>query len=157
MIVSRFTSFTENFVICCYQVTKIFCTMYGSANASFARSPCNFGPLTSLTISVFREVSMNTVFTQIRTSRRRRLYRRFMRISAFRNSIIHWIFSEFLQPFRYIGTQRVAPFYTVVLVFLWFWIFGWLGQQPVHLRPTLLFRCKPNAWVQTQVAPKVRE
>ena len=44
MIVSRFTTFTENFVICCYQVTKIFCTMYGSANASSARGPCNFGP-----------------------------------------------------------------------------------------------------------------
>ena len=26
MIVSRFTTFTENFVICCYQITKIFCT-----------------------------------------------------------------------------------------------------------------------------------
>ena len=25
MIVSRFTFFTENFVICCYQVTNIFC------------------------------------------------------------------------------------------------------------------------------------
>ena len=32
MIVSRFTTFTENFVICCYQVTKFFCTRYDSAN-----------------------------------------------------------------------------------------------------------------------------
>ena len=48
VIVSRFTSFTENFVICCYQVTKIFCTKYGSAIASSARSPCNFGPFTDL-------------------------------------------------------------------------------------------------------------
>ena len=31
--------------------------------------PCNFGPLTDLALSVFREVSKNTVFTQIRTSR----------------------------------------------------------------------------------------
>ena len=44
MIVSRFTIFTENFVICCYQVTKISCTRYGSAIASSARGPCNFGP-----------------------------------------------------------------------------------------------------------------
>ena len=29
MIVSRFTTFTENFVICCNQVTKIFCSGYG--------------------------------------------------------------------------------------------------------------------------------
>ena len=69
MIVSRFTTFTENFVICCNQITKIFCTRYGSANASSARGSCNFGPLTDLAISVFREVSINTVFTQIHTSR----------------------------------------------------------------------------------------
>ena len=68
MIVSRFTTFTENFVICCYQVTKSFCTKYGSANPSSARCPCNFGPLTDLAISVFREMSMNIVFTQILTS-----------------------------------------------------------------------------------------
>ena len=48
MIVSRFTIFAENFVICCYQVTKIFFTRYGSAIASSARGPCNFGPMTVL-------------------------------------------------------------------------------------------------------------
>ena len=73
MIVSRFTSCTENIVICYDQITKNFCTMYGSANASSARGSCNFGPLTDLAISVFREVSINTVFIQIHTSRRHRL------------------------------------------------------------------------------------
>ena len=68
MIVSRFTTFTGNFVICCYQVTKIFSTRYGSAIASSAWSPYNFGPFTDLAISVFREMSMNIVFTQILTS-----------------------------------------------------------------------------------------
>ena len=68
MMVSRFTTFTENFVIGCNQITKILCTMYGSANASSARGPCDFGPLTDLAISVFREVSINTVFNQIHTS-----------------------------------------------------------------------------------------
>ena len=68
MIVSRFTTFTENFVVCCYQVTKIFCTTYGSTNASSARGPCNFVPMTDLAISVFREVSINTVFAQVLTS-----------------------------------------------------------------------------------------
>ena len=38
---SRFITFTENFVIRCYQVTKIFWTRCGSANASSARGPCN--------------------------------------------------------------------------------------------------------------------
>ena len=79
MIVSRFSIFTENFVMCCYPVTKIFCTKYDSANASSAPCPSNFGPFTDLAISVFREVSKNTVFTQIHTSRRRRLSRWFMR------------------------------------------------------------------------------
>ena len=71
--------FTENFVICCYQVTKIFCTRYGSAIASSARGPCNFGPLTDLAISVFREMSVNTVLTQLLTSLGCGLQRYFMR------------------------------------------------------------------------------
>ena len=70
VIVSRFTIFTENLVICCYQVTKICSSKYASAIASSARSPCNLGPLTDLAISVFREVSTNTVLTQILSSRR---------------------------------------------------------------------------------------
>ena len=72
-IVSRFTTFTENFVICCNQTIQIACTRYGSANTSSARSPCNFGLLADLAISVFRKVSINTVFTQIRTSRSQKL------------------------------------------------------------------------------------
>ena len=56
MIVSRFTTYTENFVIGCNQITKIFCTRYDSANASCARGPCDFDPLADLAISVFQEV-----------------------------------------------------------------------------------------------------
>ena len=55
-------------MICCYQVTKFFSTRYGSAIASSAWGPCNFGPFTDFAISVFREMSINTVFTQILTS-----------------------------------------------------------------------------------------
>ena len=92
MVVSRFTTFTENFLICCYQITKIFSTKYGSANAASAQSSCNFGPLTDLAISVFRDMSRNTVFTQIYTSHK--LYWWFMRrthvwVSVFRNFFIH--------------------------------------------------------------------
>ena len=46
---------------------KNFSTRYDSAIASSARGPCNFSPLTDLAISVFREVSIHTAFTQIRT------------------------------------------------------------------------------------------
>ena len=70
MIVSRFTTFTENFVICCNHVTKIFCTKYSSVIASSARGACDVGPLADLAISVLREVRKNTVLTQFRTSRR---------------------------------------------------------------------------------------
>ena len=63
MIVSRFTTFTKNFVIGCNQINKIFCTKYDCANASSARGPCYSGPLADLEISVFREVSINTVLT----------------------------------------------------------------------------------------------
>ena len=51
-------------MICCYQITKFFCTKFDSANTSSARSICDFGPLAILAISVFREVSINTVFTK---------------------------------------------------------------------------------------------
>ena len=70
MIVSRFTTFTGNSVICCCQVTKLFSTKYGSATASSARGWWKFRPLADLAISVLREISFNTVFAQIRTSRR---------------------------------------------------------------------------------------
>ena len=73
MIVPRFTIVAEDLVICCYQVTKVFSTRYGFAIASSAWGPCNFGPLTDFAISVFREMSTNTVLTQILTSLEYRL------------------------------------------------------------------------------------
>ena len=68
IIVSRFAFVAEDLVICCYQVTKIYSSRYGFAIASSAWGPCNFGPFTDPAISVFREMSMNTVITQILTS-----------------------------------------------------------------------------------------
>ena len=67
VIVSRFAIVTEDLVICCYQVTNIFCTRFDCTNASSARSPSDFGPVADLAISVFREASIDTVFTQILT------------------------------------------------------------------------------------------
>ena len=66
--VSRFAIVTEDLVICCYQVTKIFSTRYSSTIASCAWCPCNFGPFTDLAISVFREMSINTVMGSKDTS-----------------------------------------------------------------------------------------
>ena len=55
-----------------------------------------------------------------------------VRVFVFRNSVIHEMFSEFLQPLRDVGTKRVSPFYRGS-VFIWFWIFGWIGQQQVSI------------------------
>ena len=56
-------------------------------------------------------------------------------LSVFRNSFIHKIFAEFLQPLRDVrrqrrwlsSKQRVSPFYSGFL-FIWFWVLGWLGS-----------------------------
>ena len=56
MIVSGFTSFSENFVIRCNQITKIFCSKYCITCAFPAKSPCNLGSLAYFAISVLREV-----------------------------------------------------------------------------------------------------
>ena len=57
----------------------------------------------------------------------------------FKNSVIHEIFSGFLQPFRCVGTKRVSPVFLVVFVFIWFWIFGWLGQRVSPFFPFNMF------------------
>ena len=164
IIVSRFTIFTENFVICCYQVTNFFfCTRYGSAIASSTRGPCNFGPLTDLAISVFMDMSINTVLTQIFTSLGCGLQRYFMRrtgvwISVFRNSIIHQTFSELLRPLRYIGIQQrstwvikqqASPFYRGFLFMCFFGIFGlaWRPCSWLDSRQSTGFSCPIiNMW-----------
>ena len=42
MIVSRFTTFTENFVFCCNQVTTMFRSAHDCTSTSSARSPPYF-------------------------------------------------------------------------------------------------------------------
>ena len=61
-------------MVCCCQVTEVVSTRYGFAFASSARSPCNFGPLADLAISVLGKMSMNNVCTQIFTSLCKRLH-----------------------------------------------------------------------------------
>ena len=66
VIDSRLTFFTENFVICCYQVTKVFCSRHCITGVFPARNPCNLGSQADFTIPVLREVSINTVLTRYR-------------------------------------------------------------------------------------------
>ena len=71
VIVSWFTSLIEDFVIGCNQVTKLFCTRQSFASASSARNPCYFGSQAYVAISVFWEVSVNTVLPWFRCHFRR--------------------------------------------------------------------------------------
>ena len=48
-----FTSFIEDFVICCYQVTKLFSSRYCFASALPAKSPRNLVSHADLAITVF--------------------------------------------------------------------------------------------------------
>ena len=54
MIVSRLAIVTEDFVICCYQVTKARGT--ASPLRLLHGVPCNFGRLTDLALWVFTEM-----------------------------------------------------------------------------------------------------
>ena len=56
-----FESPVEDFVICCYHVTKVVCPKYLITSAFTARSPCYFGSQADFAISVFRKVSKNAV------------------------------------------------------------------------------------------------
>ena len=125
VIVSRFISFGEDFVICCYQVAKIFCTKYDFTSTASA--------LPDLIIFVFPEMRVNTVlFARYHSSLR--LQRWFARrtrvsVSVSRDSFIYKIPRELLQPFWFFGMWRVSPYLFMVLIFIWFWGFGWFIQQ----------------------------
>ena len=61
VIVQGFTSFVEDFVLRCHQVTKLFCSWNGSLTVSSARNPRNFGCQAYVAISVFGEVRIDIV------------------------------------------------------------------------------------------------
>ena len=61
VIVPGSTSFVEDFVIRCYQVTKLFCSWNRSHITSSARNPRNSGSQAYVAISVFGDVSINTM------------------------------------------------------------------------------------------------
>ena len=60
MIVTRFTFFTENFVICSYQVTKIFRSGHDCTSSSSARRPRYFCLQSDIAIWVLRKLRIDT-------------------------------------------------------------------------------------------------
>ena len=71
VIVSRFTALIEDFVICRYQVTKLFRSRFCFASASSARGFWYFGSPADVAISVFQEVGENTMLPRLRCHFRR--------------------------------------------------------------------------------------
>ena len=115
VIVSRFlNSFTKNFVICFYQVTKIFSTKLRLHHCVSCTAPCDFSPLADLAISFLREMSAIMVLTKIHMSLeyastkilREKNLRQSLHVQW--NFITHQFFSEFLQTlhdFRVCATR----------------------------------------------------
>ena len=62
MIVPRFTFFTENCVIRCNQVTKMFRSGHDCTSTSSAKSPCYFRRQADITIWVLRKVRIYTAY-----------------------------------------------------------------------------------------------
>ena len=52
---------TKDFVICCDQITKTFCSKYGCTSVFSARSPCNLCILANVAVSVLWEIRKDTV------------------------------------------------------------------------------------------------
>ena len=66
VIVTRFTSFTESFVIRSDQVSNMFRSGHDCTSTSSARSPCYFRLQADFTIWVLRNVRIHTVLTRTR-------------------------------------------------------------------------------------------
>ena len=111
-------SFVEDFVIGCYQVTELFCSTYWFASAPSARSLHNFGSQAYFAISVFWEVSKDTVHPCFWYH-----FRRTFRIWVQRNVCGHGRLCALTQPFRKIS-QTVVRISTVILLVILFLIFG---------------------------------
>ena len=79
MIVTRFTSFTEKFVIRCYQVAKIFPSGHDWTSTSSARSHRSFRLQADITIWVLRKVRVDNMLTRTRFLFCSRLHWQFMR------------------------------------------------------------------------------
>ena len=105
--------FTENFLIRCDQVTKMFRPGHDCTSTSSARSPCYFLLQADITIWVLRKVRIYTVLTRTRFHFCSRLHWKFMRglgnvltslLWVSRrlcwSTFIHQILSQFLQPIR---------------------------------------------------------
>ena len=157
MIVPRFTFFTKNFVICCCQNNKIFCSKCGCPRAFSAKSSCYHGPHPDSAVSVLRKVSINTVFVRYHFSSR--LWSWFTRrtrgcVPMSWNTFIHKILRHFLWTFWQI-TQRVSPYGLVVSISVWFFVFCWSMRRVSSYFLTHTFtscwcgmQCKSNGILQ---------
>ena len=98
MIVSRFTTFTENFVIRGNENTRNFRLWDRPYRCVFCKKICNFLPQTYIAIPVFREVNKQVVFTRYHFCSRLQtsLMRRTGSVSMFWNTFINQSMLELL-------------------------------------------------------------
>ena len=129
MIVARFTSFTENFVIRCYSITKVFRCGHDCTSAPSARRPRNLASQADIAISVLREVSEDTMLTPIPhllAALKVIHEKNWKRLGVLEHYHLQ-MFVELFEPFWQI-TQRVSSNFFVV-IFIWVFGFCWSTRR----------------------------
>ena len=144
VIVSRITSLIEDFVICCCQVTKLFCSRYHFATASSARSHCHFGSRANFAISVSWEVSVSAVLLGCHFCGAFHSVRFLTRSSE----------ALLLYPFLFLGfwwiVRPVSWCELVTSLWCWTWRCTWWCTWRV-----LRWRCR--GWTRTRIGRQTRD
>ena len=98
MIVSRFTSFSKDFVVRSSLISKMFRSGHDRSSAFSARSPRYFRPQTDMATPVFREMSKNVLFTRYHFARdsKGNSWEETGSVSMFWNTFINQSFLELL-------------------------------------------------------------
>ena len=139
MIVSRFTLFTKNFMVCCYQVTELFRSRHDCTSEFSARSSCYFGSQADVAISVLREVNLYIyiyIYIYIVLAR-----------YNFSSRLWSWLTKEIAGASLYSGTLSSTRFFVyfsnhsgrsrngfppysfIVFIFIWIWDFCWSTRR----------------------------
>ena len=201
MSVSRFTTFTENFVICCNQVTQFFLHEVRLRQCVFCTEPLWFWSSgRSRNFGLSGSEYKHSVYPNPHFSKALKIiHEKNLRVSLCFQELSHpqdslWIlaaipvcqsplligvgskeasweelaceslwsgtlsstrFSLNSCPFRYVGMKQVFPYLLVIHIFIWFWVFGWLGQQVSLFLPFNRFTWRSNGTgiYPTQVSP----
>ena len=121
-----FTSFTKNFVICGYQITKIFRFGHDCTSTSSARSPCHFGSQADFAISVFGKVGFNNVLPRYQFSTTVRIWILRSVCECWHLCIFEFV-CDLLQPLRE-GSEAIFLCLFVIFISA-FWIIASISRR----------------------------